>query len=51
MLFHLLDLIGDYNIGAGKVFIIVLRSAILLGTDLALIPKAFQYGYDAKEIC
>ena len=51
MSFQLLDLIGDYNVGAGEVFIVVLRSAIFLGTDLTLIPKASQYGNDANEIC
>ena len=43
--------IGDYNIGAGEIFIVVLRSAVFLGTDFTLIPKASQYGNDANEIC
>ena len=51
MLFHLLDLIGDYNIGAGEVLIVVLRSAVLLGADFTGVPKAFQYGNNANEIC
>lgn len=51
MIVHLLGLIGDHNIGTGKVFIILLRSAIFLGGDFTLIPKAFQYGNNANEIC
>ena len=51
MLFHLLELIGDYNVGAGEVFIVVLRSAIFLGTDFTGVTKAFQYGNNANEIC
>ena len=51
MLFHLLELIGDYNVGAGEVFIVVLRSAVLLGTDFIGVTKAFQYGNNANEIC
>lgn len=51
MIVHLLGLIGDYNICAGQIPIVVLRSAIFLGGDFTLIPKAFQYGNNANEIC